>query len=276
MATSRQRGIWIFETRLPATPIALALVIGFVLAGSFTQSVQAQTLNVIHNFTGGGDGADPRAGLTKDAAGNFYGTSRDGGTYGLGTVFKLALKGSNWILTPLDSFAGGNDGANPDAKVIFGPDRSLYGTTQIGGGGACAGGCGTVFKLTVPATACKSAVCSWTETVIYRFAGGTDGEGPAYSDLIFDDAGNIYGTTRFGGGEGTDCDSSGCGTVYELMPSGGGWTESILYRFTGTPDGYLPNSGVILDSVGNLYGTTYYGGPDTTGTVYQLTPSGSG
>ena len=173
-------------------------------------------------------------------------------------------------MTPIYSFTGGDDGANPDAKVIFGPDGGLYGTTINGGGGGCGGGgCGTVFKLTVPATACKSAVCTWAETVIYRFMGGSDGSGPAFSDLIFDQAGVLYGTTRFGG-------VADGGTVYELVPSGGGWTENVIYRFGGSPDGDLPNSGVILDGAGNLYGTTYYGGTDGVGTVYQLSPSGSG
>ncbi len=280
MSNSGQHGIWIFENGLPATTLTLAITILLALTLISAQSAQAQTYNVIHNFTGGGDGADPRAGLTKDAAGNFYGTTRDGGRYGLGTVFKLALKGSNWILTPLYSFAGGDDGANPDARVVFGPDGNLYGTTNFGGGGACSEhggqGCGTVFKLTVPATACKSAICSWTETVIYRFMGGSDGEAPGYADLIFDPAGNLYGTTSFGGGGGMDCSGTNCGTVYELTPSGGGWTESIIYRFNPLPDGYAPDSGVTLDSAGNLYGTTYYGGTYGPGVVYELSPSGSG
>jgi uncharacterized repeat protein (TIGR03803 family) len=208
--------------------------------------------------------------LTTDGAGNYYGTTRDGGKYGYGTVFKLVYKGSGWILTPLYSFAGGDDGANPDAKVIRGQDGGLYGTTVGGGGTGCGGGgCGTVFRLTVPATACKTAVCAWSETVLYRFQGGSDGSGPAYSDLIFDQAGDILGTTRAGG-------LADGGTVYELIPSGGGWLENVIYRFGGSPDGSNPNSGVILDDAGNLYGTTYFGGTDGVGTVYQLTPSGSG
>jgi len=270
MASVRQHRISTLGTTLRAAAAVLALGIVFVVAIAATQAAQAQTYQVIHNFTGAGDGVNPRAGLTKDAAGNLYGTTRDGGKYGLGVVFKLAHKSSGWVLTPLYSFAGGNDGANPDAKVIFGPDGSLYGTTAIGGGGGCGGdGCGTVFKLTIPATACKSALCGWTETVIYRFMGGSDGQGPAYSDLIFDQAGILYGTTRFGG-------LAGGGTVYQLTPSGGGWMENVIHSFAGSPDGYSPNSGVILDGAGNLYGTTYYGGTDGVGTVYQLTPSGSG
>jgi uncharacterized repeat protein (TIGR03803 family) len=253
-----------------AATATLALAILLVVTVVASPAAQAQTFSVLHSFTGGGDGADPRAGLTIDAAGDFYGTTRDGGSFGYGTVFKLTHRSSGWVLTPLYSFAGGDDGASPDGTVIFGPDGSLYGTTSLGGGGNCGGqGCGTVFKLRIPATACKSAICPWTETVIYRFMGGSDGEGPAYADLIFDKVGNLYGTTRFGGA------ASG-GTVYELTPSGGGWTESVIYSFNNSPDGYFPNSGVILDDAGNLYGTTYYGGTDGVGTVYQLTPSGSG
>jgi len=220
-------------------------------------------------LTGGPDGADPRARLTMDAEGNFYGTTRVGGKYGYGTVFKLAHKGSAWILTPLYTFAGGADGAQPKNRVIFGPDRSLYGTTDRGGGGPCDSGCGTVFKLTPPATACKSAVCSWTKTLIYQFMGGSDGANPAHNDIIFDQAGNIYGTTLFGG-------PGNLGTVYELMPVNGSWMESVIHSFSGTLDGFNPETGVTLDGAGNLYGTTYYGGTYDAGIVYQLTPSESG
>jgi uncharacterized repeat protein (TIGR03803 family) len=273
MATPEHHETQIFAKIRRAAGMGPTLAMFFALTVVASLTAPAQTYTVIHNFTGGGDGADPRTGLTKDAAGNFYGTTRDGGKYGLGTVFRLALKGSTWILTPLYNFAGGNDGANADAKVIFGPDGSLYGTTAFGGGGACSGhggqGCGTVYKLTAPATACKSAICSWTETVIYRFMGGTDGEGPGYANLIFDHAGNLYGTTQFGG-------SGDQGTVYELMLINGSWTESVIHRFSGPPDGYAPDSGVILDDAGNLYGTTYYGGTFGPGVVYELALSGSG
>jgi hypothetical protein len=94
----------------------------------------------------------------------------------------------------------GNDGAIPDARVIFGPDGSLYGATCAGGGTGCGGhGCGTVSKLQPPAAACKSFLCPWLETVLYRFSGGADGAGPDLGDLVFDSAGDIYGTTLEGG-----------------------------------------------------------------------------
>ena len=123
-----------------------------MFAALVTPSAQAQTYKVIHYFTGGGDGGNPEAGLSIVGAGNFYGTTAGGGTAGYGTVFKLAQKGSGWVVTPLYSFAGGNDGIGPVARAIVGPDGSLYGTTGGGGGTSCTDGngniigCGTVFK----------------------------------------------------------------------------------------------------------------------------------
>jgi uncharacterized repeat protein (TIGR03803 family) len=186
----------------------------------------------------------------------------------------LKRSGSGWIFTPLYAFTGGSDGIAP-AGVIFGPDGSLYGTTLQGGEGDCQylggpyTGCGTVFNLKPPATACKTAPCDWTETVLYRFTGGVDGGVPSYGDLVFDQAGNIYGTTITGG-------SGNGGAVYELTPSHGGWTENTLYSFTEGADGGTPFGSVVFDSAGNLYGTTSYGGRNDLGTVFQLTPSGSG
>lgn len=117
--------------------------------------------------------------------------------------------------------------------------------------------------------ACKTALCPWTETVLHRFSGGSDGGAPGFGDLIFDQAGNIYGTTSAGG-------AYGYGTIFKLTPSGGSWTETVLYSFTGGSDGSQPFAGLIFDNVGNLYGTTFVGGTFGYGTVFQLTPSGSG
>jgi len=266
-----------------AATAALAIATVFALTVVLTQSAQAQTLKVLHNFTGGGDGFYPWAGLTMDQAGNFYGTTSAGGR-GDGVVFRLSQRGSGWVFNPLYTFAGGNDGANPFARVVFGPDGSLYGTTSYGGGDGCGGsGCGTVFQLKPYPTACKTALYGWQETVLYRFTGGSDGSTPELGDLIFDQAGNIYGTTALGGYQGGSCSNyGGCGVVFELTPSNGGWTEKVLYSFTGGSDGAIPLAGLIFDNVGNLYGTTIYGGnldcfaPYGCGTVFQLTPSGSG
>lgn len=200
-----------------------------------------------------------------------YGTAVAGGMqacpgYGCGTVFKLSHRSSGWVFDPLYSFEAGNDGDHPQARVIFGPDGRLYGTTSD------PSPFGAVFNLRPPPTACKTALCPWTHTVLHLFA-GSDGWGPT-GDLVFDLAGNLYGTTFEGG-------SHGQGAVYELTPSNGGWTESVLYSFMGGTDGENTNAGVIFDKFGNLYGTTTYGGMyncgnQGCGTVYELTPSGSG
>jgi len=266
MSSLRQHLNRIVRSSMRAAAMVLTIVPALSLLG--TQSAQAQTFNVIHTFTGGMDGAFPEAGLTLDAAGNLYGTASAGGSSGSGTVYKLAHRGSGWTFSPLYNFAGGNDGASPIARVIFGSNGTLYGTTEIGGN--CSSACGTVFNLGPPATACKSVLCYWSEKVLYRFQGGTgDGYHPGYGDLVFDRSGNLYGTTINGG-------SNSAGIIYELTPSGGSWTEDILYNMT-TSSGIYPYSGVIFDHAGNLYGTALEGGPDSIyGTVYQLTPSGSG
>ena len=239
----------------------------FTVSVTFTAGVG--TFNVLHNFTNDLDGSYPYAGLIMDKAGNLYGTTTSGGAAGYGTVFRLTSKGSGWVFTPLYSFQGGNDGANPEAKVTIGPDGSLYGTTQAGGGSGCGGsGCGTVFRLAPSPTACTTALCPWTETVLYRFTGGSDGAFPV-AEVVFDHAGNLYGTTYSGG-------QYNNGTVFELTPSGSGWTEKAIYSFIGGTDGQNPDAGLVFDPAGNLYGVTTAGGQTGNGTVYQLTPSGSG
>ena len=191
------------------------------------------------------------------------------GPNGYGTVFKLMYRGNGWTLTPLYSFSGGDDGASPGARVIIGPDGSLYGTTGYGGVSGCGGnGCGTVFNLRPPVNTSADVLGNWTETVLYRFAGGGNGALPV-GDLVFDRSGNIYGTTASGG-------SSQQGTVYELTPSNGNWHESILWNFAGGSDGGQPAGGVIFNSAGNLYGTTQAGGAYGYGSVFQLSRTQSG
>jgi len=241
--------------------IAGLAVLAAATATVVPQPVQAQSYKVIFNFTLGGDGGSPEAGLTIDHAGNLYGTTNSGGV-GYGTVFKLTYKNSVWLLNVLHSFAGGNDGSGTYSPVVFGADGSLYGATF-----GTASGYGTVFKLQPPLSACKTALCAWTETVLYRFTGGSDGANPE-GDLTFDQAGNLYGATMAGG--------YGYGVVYKLTPSSGGWTESVLHSFERGSDGVFPAAGVIFDKSGNLYGTTAYGSQHGLGVVYQLTPSGLG
>jgi hypothetical protein len=252
-----------------AATAALAMATVFALTVVLAQSAQAQTFKVIHNFTGGLDGAVPEAGLTLDETGNLYGTAAAGGA-GYGTVFSLAHRGPGWILNPLYSFQGSSDGDFPIARVIFGPDGSLYGTTMLGGVEGCdyGQGCGTVFNLRPQPTACKAALCPWIETVLYRFTQGDDGGDP-FAEVVFDKAGNIYGTAYNGG-------VGGNGVVYELVFSDPGWTETVLYSFAGGSDGEGPEARLIFDINGNLFSTTIFGGSGNNGTVFQMTPSGSG
>jgi len=243
-------------------------------------SAQAQTYSIIHNFTGGPGGNYPWDGLTMDRAGNFYGTTFEGGNTGQGMVFKLSNHNGSWIYTPIYSFRGGNDGANPYAGVTIGPDGNLYGTTWSGGQGApaCAGGCGTVYKITPPAHVCQRASCPWSETVLYNFFQSGVGLGYPWGGVIFDTAGNMYGTTTEGGTITGSCPLPGCGAVYKLIPTGASWTASVLYSFTGNGDGAVPYCGLLMDPAGNLFGTTLYSNLEAGGygTVFELIPSGGG
>jgi uncharacterized repeat protein (TIGR03803 family) len=221
---------------------------------------QAET--VLYNFTydnNGIYGQSPSAGITFDQQGRVYGTAA-GSDENHGVVYRLAREGQGWIYSLLYSFGYhfGQDGKTPAAGVVFGPSGLLYGTTVLGGGT----GNGTVFSLRPPATPCHAIQCTWLETILYSFTGGTDGERPGSGNLVFDSAGNIYGTTTYGG-------SFGKGVVFKLTRSGSGWTQSVLWNFTGGSDGANPVSGVIFDSAGNLYGTT-------PGAVYELSPMQSG
>jgi uncharacterized repeat protein (TIGR03803 family) len=249
------------QRRRSFRPTAMAIV--FALTVALMQSAQAQTYTVLHNFTGGSDGQSPAAGLTMDRAGNLYGTTYyGGGASGNGVAFKLARKGSGFVFSPLHNFGDGTDGANPVSKVTIGPDGGLYGTTVQGG----ANGVGVVFDVRTPPTACHTAICYWNESLPYQFTGFQQGGYPD-SAPIFDENGNMFGALP-----GDIC----CGVVYQLTPSHGGWTQSVLYAFTGGSDGSVPHGGVIRDQAGNLYGVTYAGGAHNGGVVYQLVPSGSG
>ena len=253
----------------PAVAMLLVLVLSLPAA--------TQTITTLHGFSGMPDGATPIGGLAMDAVGNLYGTTQYGGANGWGMVFKLVHTGGSWIMHPLYSFPsiyqqGANDGAEPMAGVTIGPDGNLYGTNTLGSGHS---NHGTVFKLSPPASVCKSTLCPWTETVLYRFTGGSDGGGPS-GPVIFDSAGNLYGTTASGGA--SSCFSGvGCGVAFKLTRSGSSWTETVLHAFLGPPDGESPGfGGLVFDQAGNLYGTTASGGAGSCGTVFQLAASGSG
>ena len=232
-------------------PIAVMATLLFLAAAS--QPAQAQTYEVIYNFTGKGtDGANPYGGPVLDPSGNLYGTTYLGGFYGSGSVYRLSPSGSSWTYSSLYSFKGiPDDGAAPAfGSLAMGPDGSLFGTTEAGAH------FGTVFAI---------CACPGRELVIHRFGPGADGAQPI-GGVVLDSAGNLYGTTSLGG-------VYGKGTVFEAKRSG---TESVIYDFTGGRDGTNPPAGVTLDAHGNLYGTTSFGGANDDGVVYELSPSGSG
>ena len=230
-------------------------------------------LTPLYSFERGSDGAIPQGQVAIGPNGSIYGTTLEGGddlcySGGCGTVFNLrpparALGNilGNWGETQLYAFQGGNDGEGPLAgPPVFDPDGNIYGTTLNGGNGV-----GTVYKLTPTEGA-------WTETILHSFQGGSDGTYPM-SGLFRDSAGNLYGTTYVGGSNGSG--GNGFGTVYELTPSGSGWTKTTLYEFQGTNDGQFPIGGLIMDSAGNLFGTTN-GGMHGGATVFELTPTQGG
>jgi uncharacterized repeat protein (TIGR03803 family) len=249
--------------RLPAKNILAAA--GALLLTVFTIPSFAQNYNVIQYFSGGPGGATPVAGLTIDQHGNLYGTTFLGGVSnctgdGCGIVFKMSPSGSNWIFTPLYTFQGGNDGGQPEGPVTFDRSGALYGTAYYGPGQF-----GEVYQLRPSASRPRSALAPWTKTDLLDF-NNHNGAVPT-GRLAIDAAGNIYGTTA---------GNADHGTVYELSPSAGGWTETTLYTFQGGADGGYPEFGLVMDGLGRLYGATQSGGANRRGTIFQLAPSGSG
>jgi len=225
--------------------IRLLLACMFAAAGMVQAQTRTATETVLHNFAAPPKGMDPWPGVIRDSAGNFYGTA-DGGRFGFGVVYKLDAAGNQ---TVLHNFTGGTDGGTPFAGVVRDPAGNLFGTTNVGG----SSGAGVVYKVD-PAG---------HETVLYSFTGGNDGGYPE-AGVILDTAGNLYGTTQRGG-------AAGSGVVFMLDTAG---LETVLYTFAGMPDGSYPEAGVIRDSAGTLYGTTYYGGAWGDGTVYKLDAAG--
>jgi uncharacterized repeat protein (TIGR03803 family) len=237
---------------------------------------------VLYRFKGERDGAAPY-GMIFDNHGNLYGTTPSGGdlacgdynsTPGCGTVFELApTSGGDWEYSLIYPFGIGKDGGGPSGLVAD-ASGNLYGALSE------SPGCGSAYKLT------PSPHGGWKEQVLYQFKCGVDGAYPL-SSLIFDSAGNLYGTTLQGGRISSNaCGGNGCGTVFQPSPSSsGGWTERVIYSFTGHADGYFPAAGLVLDAAGNVYGTTEYGGgglcrliPPTIGcgVVYELSPTSGG
>lgn len=222
---------------------------------------------VLYRFLAGPDGEEPRAGLIADAAGNLYGTTfYGGGQSDVGTVFRLTpphTLGGAWTETVLHSFSDLAEGWDPWAGLVADAAGNLYGTTWLGG---AEGDCGVVFELSPMGS-------TWNYSVIHNFTcdDNSDGGDPR-ADLAIDGQGNLYGTTSVGG---TGLCFGGCGVVFELSPSNGSWTETVLYNFPaiGSGDDATGGTGggVVLDNQGNLYGTTFVGGgSNATGAVFVL------
>jgi hypothetical protein len=234
-------------------------------------SAAVAQFKVIYAFRLSTDGGFPGGGVVADAAGNLYGTTEGGGN-AYGTVYKLtppSVPGA-WTEITLHSFKNASDGLYPEAGLVFDNVGNLYGTAPNGGDNACIGGCGTVFRLSPPTVRGGP----WKFTVLYSFKGNRDGYRPYWGSLILDAAGNIYGTTVYGGNP-AQCSGFGCGAVFELtrpIRPGRAWTERILHRFGSGSDGATPFSGLILGGRGNLYGMTQMGGAFANGVVFRLVP----
>jgi uncharacterized repeat protein (TIGR03803 family) len=296
-----------------AKVVLFALMGALLFLASVSQSAQSQTYRVIHNFTDKkSDRATPYGGLILDRSGNLYGASYLGGLYANGSVYRLVRSGDSWTYSSLYSFKGlsegvkdgsgpgfgslvmgadgllfgttesggyfgtdfavcdcpgkevvihqfgiGKDGAQPIGGVVLDPEGNFYGTTSLGG----AFGNGTVFKET-------RSGHRWTESIIYNFTAENDPINPA-AGVTLDPQGNLYGTASLGG-------TFGYGAVYQLSPSASGWTETVLYNFQNADDGANPVGGLVLDGAGNLYGSTFDGGVNGGGIVYEMSPSTEG
>ena len=290
-------------TRLEAAAVRIALILAASSALLLApRPAQAQTYSVLYSFTGTPDGANPYAGLALDNQGNLYGTTYAGGVHNDGTVFEIPTSGGETVLYSFKGVSAG-DGANPHAGVTLDTQGNLYGTTWSGpqvfkldaagnetvismpvgrdpsglvldaqgnlygttetGGANNGQEDGTVFKLDQ----------SGDETVLHTFrTGRTDGTIPR-GGVVFDSEGNLYGVTTTGGSVRVN-GTGGDGTVFKLVAADAD-AEDQLASFTGTPTGAKPYAGVVLDSHGNIYGTTYEGGTYEFGTVFKLDTSGN-
>ena len=300
------------QARLFSASVFTTFVLTICTASLAGQS--PATEQILHSFTGGLDGVDPASGLTIDKSGNLYGSTFFGGSANAGTVFKISPNNGGWTETVLYSFKGGTtDGANPDGNLLVGPKGQVIGTTVSGG----PSGYGVLFalipsgtsyveklvhvfpKFTTPTSGViadrlgnlygesgggalgfgavyemKRTTAGYKYVLLYSFAAGADGADP-FGGVILDGAGNLYGTTASGGS------TCVCGNVFELKKgTNGTYTETILYQFTGSSDGVNPESALTMDSSGNLFGTTVYGGdtscasPYGCGEVFELQNTG--
>lgn len=244
---------------LSATVATACLAIGLSIP---TRSA-AQTETVLHAFSGK-DGVSPSLTVTFDSAGNIYGITAEGGSSNNGTVFELTLKNGVWSEKTLISFNGGNGGSQPVGGLILDSSGNLYGTTKEGG----TNGAGIVFELS------KSGSGAWTEKILHNFGAGKDGKFPR-ATLVFDSAGNLYGTTEGGGAYGDGTVSKG-GTAFKLAPGSKGWTETVIHSFGNGTDAANPRCNLVLDANGNVYGTAMNAGANGYGAAYEISPQAHG
>lgn len=294
-----------------ASQLPMAASVAALAGLCCVSSSSAATFQVIHDFTGGKDGAVPGYTLVPEGKGRFLGAAHDGGA-GYGTIFELKQKKEAWHVKPLFDFTG--DEGQPGWSVVRAGGK-LY--TNAGAASVMGGPCGSALELSKPsgapgakwsATVMRTYVKSqdgcptgnllvdkqgnvfgvtqngggdnwgsvfeltpngsgWTETILHTFTGAPDDGGAPYSELVSDDAGNLYGTA-------TACQSGCWGTVFELSPSDSGWTYKVLYAFTGGADGGQPTAGLLRDKEGNLYGAAESAGPQGGGAIFELSPSG--
>jgi uncharacterized repeat protein (TIGR03803 family) len=231
------------------------------------------TESIIYSFQGGANGFSPYT-VIFDGAGNLYGVAEVCSPCS-GAVFRLTpSQGGSWTESLLYTFAGGQDGSEPNGPLGFDIAGNLYGTTVGGGTSACE--CGTVYELS------PSQGGTWNKTILYSFKDSLDGANPD-SAVTFDGQGNLYGETIEGGS--LACPESGCGVVYELTPqTGGSWAFAVAHAFNGLNGsrGNQPDGGLVLDSAGNMYGTTLGGGDAACyggygcGTIFELSPKVGG
>lgn len=260
----RQTAVFALNGMVPASPVRGNQVAFLVISGTAPDDVAditvrplrpSPTFDVLHAFTGGADGAIPVAGLIQARDGYFYGTTPNGGSSNSGVIFQMAVDGTVNIV---HTFTGGADGATPYAALIQATDGNFYGTTLYGGGTGCGGtGCGTIFRVTPDGI----------ETVLYAFA---DRSAHPYS-LIEGVDGNLYGTSKTGGGSG--CGGLGCGSAFRLTSDG---TVTVLHEFADSAEAN-PASALIQANDGNFYGTTapIFPSNSTTGTIFQMKPDGT-
>ena len=228
----------------------IAVAAGVIMMWAATAGAQTYTFNVLYPFNGT-SGAEPKGTLVSDASGNLYGTTEKGGADNYGTVFELVNNAGTYAEQVLYSFTGGSDGEYPSAGLTMDASGNLY--------GIAAGGTAGVFELV------NTGGGTFSYRQVYSFTSQSDGTGPE-GNLALDSNGDLFGVTASGG--------SNYGLVYELVNSGGVYSEKILYAFSGGADGSIPDAGVTLDSRGNIYGTTVEGGADGWGAVYELVNNG--